>query len=77
MTAGQRIGSCGSLADVATYRHDTKYGPVDIVTRSIDDGWVASVGEDQVPVTLAPDDGPVPLLEDEAVDRLLQRIERS
>ncbi len=62
---------------MATYRHDTKYGPVDIVTRSIDDGWVASVGEDQLPVTLAPDDGPVPLLEDEAVDRLLQRIERS
>ena len=62
---------------MATYRHDTKYGPVDIVTRSIDDGWVASVGEHQLPVTLAPDDGPVPLLEDEAVDRLLQRIERS
>ena len=62
---------------MAIYRHDTKYGPVDIVTRSIDDGWVASVGEDQLPVTLAPDDGPVPLLEDEAVDRLLQRIERS
>ncbi len=62
---------------MAQYRHDTKYGPVDIVTRSIDDGWVASVGEDQLPVRLAPDDGPVPLLEDEAVDRLLQRIERS
>ena len=62
---------------MAQYRHDTKYGPVDIVTRSIDDGWVAFVGEDQLPVTLAPDDGPVPLLEDEAVDRLLQRIERS
>ncbi len=62
---------------MATYRHDTKYGPVDIVTRSIDDGWVAFVDEDRLPVTLAPDDGPVPLLEDEAVDRLLQRIERS
>lgn len=62
---------------MATYRHDTKYGPVDIVTRSIDDGWVASVGEHQLPVTRAADDGPVPLLEDEAVDRLLQRIERS
>ena len=62
---------------MAQYRHDTKYGPVDIVTRSIDDGWVAFVGEDQLPVTLAPDDGPVPLLEDEAVDRLLQRIEHS
>jgi len=62
---------------VAQYRHDTKYGPVDIVTRSIDDGWVAFVDEGRLPVTLAPDDGPVPLLEDEAVDRLLQRIERS
>ena len=62
---------------MAQYRHDTKYGPVDIVTRSIDDGWVAFVGEGQLPVTLVPDDGPVPLLEDEAVDRLLQRIERS
>jgi hypothetical protein len=66
-----------SLAAVARYRHDTKFGPVEIVTRSIDDGWVASVGDNQLPVTLAPDDGPVPLLEDEAVDRLLQRIERS
>ena len=62
---------------MATYRHDTKYGPVDIVTRSIDDGWVAFVGEGHLPVTLTPDDGPVPVLEDEAVDRLLQRIERS
>jgi hypothetical protein len=62
---------------VATYRHDTKYGPVDIVTRSIDDGWIAFVGDGQLPVTLTPDDGPVPLLEDEAVDRLLQRIEVS
>jgi hypothetical protein len=62
---------------VAKYRHDTKYGPVDIVTRSIDDGWVASLDGTELPVALAPDDGPVPLLEDEAVDRLLQRIERS
>jgi hypothetical protein len=62
---------------VARYRHDTKYGPVEIVTRSIDDGWIASIGESQIPVTLPRDDGPVPLLEDEAVDRLLQRIERS
>jgi hypothetical protein len=62
---------------VAEYRHDTKYGPVEIVTKSIDDGWVAFVSEDSLPVTLPPDDGPVPLLEDEAVDRLLQRIERS
>jgi hypothetical protein len=65
------------VSAVAQYRHDTKYGPVDIVTRSIDDGWVASVGETRLPVTLPPDDGPVPLLEDEAVERLLQRIERS
>jgi hypothetical protein len=62
---------------VPQYRHDTKYGPVDITTRSIDDGWVASVSETQVPVPLPPDDGPVPLLEEEAVERLLQRIERS
>jgi hypothetical protein len=62
---------------VAQYRHDTKYGPVDIVTRSIDDGWVAAVSGNHLPVELPPDDGPVPLLEDEAVDRLLQRIERS
>ena len=62
---------------MAQYRHDTKYGPVDIVTRSIDDGWVAAVRGTQLPVDLPPDDGPVPLLEDEAVDRLLQRIERS
>ena len=62
---------------MAQYRHDTKYGPVDIVTRSIDDGWVASVSESQLPVRLPPDDGPVALLGDEAVDRLLQRIERS
>jgi hypothetical protein len=62
---------------VAQYRHDTKYGPVDIVTRSVDDGWIASVDEGRLPVRLAPDDGPVPLLEDEAVDRLLRRIERS
>jgi hypothetical protein len=68
---------CENLAGVAEYRHDTKYGPVEIFTKSIDDGWVAFVSEDQLPVTLAPDDGPVPLLEDEAVDRLLRRIEAS
>ena len=62
---------------MARYRHDTKYGPVEIVTRSIDDGWVASISESQIPVTLPPDAGPVPLLEDEAVDRLLERIDRS
>jgi hypothetical protein len=62
---------------VAQYRYDTKYGPVDIVTRSIDDGWIASIGKSEIPVTLPPDDGPVPLLEEEAVDRLLERIERS
>ena len=53
---------------MARYRHDTKYGPVDIETRSIDDGWVAAVSGSPLPVDLAPDDGPVPLLEDEAVD---------
>ena len=62
---------------MAQYRLETKYGPVDIVTRSIDDGWVAAVSGPELPVDLPPDDGPVPLLEDEAVDRLLQRIERS
>lgn len=59
------------------YRHETKFGPVEIHTRSIDDGWVASIGEADIPVPLAPDDGPVPLLEEEAVERLLARIERS
>lgn len=59
------------------YRHETKYGALDVVTKSIDDGWVAFVEEDRLPVPLAPDDGPVPLLEDEAVARLLDRIERS
>lgn len=59
------------------FRHETKYGPVEIVTKSIDDGWVAFVSEDALPVSLAPDDGPVPLLEREAVERLLARIERS
>ena len=59
------------------YRHETKYGPVDIVTKSIDDGWVAYVEPDQISVPIPPDDGPIAFLEDEAVDRLLQRIERS
>ena len=59
------------------YRLDTKYGPIDVVTKSIDDGWVAYVEPDQLPVDLPPDDGPVAFLEDEAVDRLRQRIERS
>jgi hypothetical protein len=62
---------------VGEYRHETKYGPIDIVTKSIDDGWVAYVEPDQLPAPLAPDDGPIAFLEDEAVDRLLQRIERS
>jgi hypothetical protein len=62
---------------VAQYRHDTKYGPVDIFTKSIDDGWVAFVSPTQLDIRLPPDDGPVPLLEEEAVERLLQRIERS
>ena len=59
------------------YRHDTKYGPVDIHTKSIDDGWVAFIGESEIPVPIPPDDGPVPFLEEEAVERLLARIERS
>ena len=59
------------------YRHETKYGPIDIVTKSIDDGWVAYVEPDQLSVPIPPDDGPVAFLEDEAVDRLLKRIERS
>ena len=59
------------------YTHETKYGPIDIFTKSIDDGWVASVSTTQLDVSLPPDDGPMPLLEAEAVDRLLQRIERS
>lgn len=62
---------------VGQYTRDTKYGPVEIVTKSIDDGWVAFVSEDRLPGPLPPDDGPVPYLEEEAVERLLQRIERS
>jgi hypothetical protein len=62
---------------VGEYRHETKYGPIDIVTKSIDDGWVAYVEPDQISVPLPPDNGPVAFLEDEAVDRLLKRIERS
>jgi hypothetical protein len=62
---------------VGEYRHETKYGPIDIVTKSIDDGWVAYVEPDQLPAPLPADDGPIAFLEDEAVDRLLQRIERS
>jgi hypothetical protein len=62
---------------VGQYRHQTKYGPIDIFTESVDDGWVAFVSTSQLSVTLPPDDGPVPFLEAEAVERLLQRIERS
>jgi hypothetical protein len=62
---------------VGQFTRDTKYGPVEITTRSIDDGWVASVRPDQVPEELPPDDGPVPFLEEEAIERLLERIERS
>ena len=62
---------------VGQYSFETKYGPVDVVTKSIDDGWVAFVSATQLDVPLPPDDGPVPLLEEEAVERLLQRIERS
>ena len=59
------------------YRLDTKYGPIHVVTKSIDDGWVAYVEPHQLTVDLPPDDGPVAFLEDEAIDRLLKRIERS
>ena len=59
------------------FTRDTKYGPVEIHTKSIDDGWVASVDVHQLGVTLPPDDGPVPFLEEEAVERLVDRIERS
>ena len=59
------------------YTHQTKYGPIDIFTKSIDDGWLAFVSATQLDVTLPPDDGPMPLLEEEAIERLLQRIERS
>ena len=59
------------------YRLDTKYGPIDVVTKSIDDGWVAYVEPDQLTVELPADDGPIAFLEDEAVDRLRMRIERS
>jgi hypothetical protein len=62
---------------VGEYRHETKYGPVDIFTKSIDDGWVAYLEPDQLSVSIPPDDGPIAFLEDEAVDRLLKRIERS
>jgi hypothetical protein len=65
------------LTAVAEYTFDTKYGPVLIATKSIDDGWVAFIDGDRPDVALAPDDGPVPLLEEEAIERLLQRIERS
>jgi hypothetical protein len=65
------------VSGVPEYRYDTKYGPVDVFTKSIDDGWVAFVSETALPVILPPDDGPVPFLEEEAVERLLARIERS
>lgn len=66
-----------SLSAVGEYRIETKYGPVDIFTKSIDDTWVAFVDAEQLDVPLPPDDGPLPLLEEEAIERLLQRIERS
>ena len=59
------------------FTRDTKYGPVEIHTKSIDDGWVASVDVSQLDITLAPDDGPVAYLEEEAVERLVARIDRS
>jgi hypothetical protein len=62
---------------VGEYTRETKYGPVDVTTKSIDDGWVAFVSAGRLPVTLPPDDGPVAFLEEEAIERLLERIERS
>jgi hypothetical protein len=62
---------------VGQFRRETRYGPVDIVTKSIDDGWVAYISGPELDVTLPPDDGPVAFLEEEAVERLLDRIERS
>ena len=62
---------------VGQYTEQTKYGPVEIHTRSIDDIWVASVGASELPADLPPDDEPPALLEEEAIERLLQRIERS
>jgi len=62
---------------VGRYVVDTKYGPVDVVTESIDDGWVAYVNGLPDQVTLPHDDGPVAFLEDEAIQRLVARIERS
>jgi len=59
------------------FTRDTKYGPVEIFTKSIDDGWVASVDVSHLDVTLPPDDGPVAYLEEEAIERLVERIERS
>jgi hypothetical protein len=62
---------------VGQYTRQTKYGPVDVTTKSIDDGWVAFVSGGRLPGTIPPDDGPVPFLEEEAIERLLERIERS
>ena len=59
------------------FTRDTKYGPVEIFTKSIDDAWIASVDVHQLGVTLPPDDGPVAYLEEEAVERLVERIDRS
>ena len=61
---------------MAQYTHPTKYGPVEIHTKSIDDAWVAFVGATELPVDLPPDDEPLPHLEEEAVELLLRRIDQ-
>src|SRR4051812_50154812 len=61
---------------VGQYTYETKDGPVDVHTRSIDDGWVASVDPAQGSVALPPGDGPVPLPQGGGGGRGLQRAER-
>jgi hypothetical protein len=65
------------VSAVGQFTRQTKYGPVEIFTKSVDDGWVAFISTTQVDVPLPPDDGPVPFLEEEAMERLVERIERS
>ena len=59
------------------YSVDSKYGTLEVVTESIDDGWVAYVSGLPDDVTLPHDDGPVAFLEEEAIQRLVARIESS
>jgi len=62
---------------VGRYSVDTKYGTVEVVTESIDDGWAAHVSGLPDDVTLPHDDRPIVFLEEEAIERLVSRIERS